>query len=120
MNLRDLQIKPTAKGPSEIIVKFGPKKKVAEKGHPIFLEGREEKEVKESGKLVPNDSFLLDLRESSLLNRDLILARLKKFISNPPSEDLEEEKVAKKKVVEEVEIEGEEKVVNVRKEKVVE
>ena len=107
MNLRDLQIKPTAKGPSEIIVKFGPKKKVAEKGHPIFLEGREEKE---SSKLVPNDSFLLDLRESSLLNRDLILARLKKFISNPPSEDLEEEKVVKNKIVEEVEIEGEEKV----------
>ena len=82
MDLNDLKIRPTVKTKSDVVVKFG-RKKVVEKDHPMFAEEKETVESK------TNDNFVLDMRETSRINRELILAKLRKYISNSAPGDLE-------------------------------
>ncbi len=110
MNFGDLKIKPHAKGPSDLIVKFGRKKEPIEKEHPIFLNEKEQI----NGPIEKTEiKMVLDMRETSRIDRELILAKLRKYISNPPSAYLEEEVVTKslkpvsKKIENEIEEEGE-------------
>jgi hypothetical protein len=82
MDLNDLKIRPTVKAPSDVVVKFG-RKKVVEKDHPMFAEEKDAVASK------PNETFVLDMRETSRINRELILEKLRKYISNPAPGDLE-------------------------------
>ena len=82
MDLNDLKIRPTVKAPSDVVVKFG-RKKVVEKDHPMFAEEKDAVASK------PNEIFVLDMRETSRINRELILEKLRKYISNPAPGDLE-------------------------------
>lgn len=111
MNLNDLKIRPNVKAPSDVVVKFG-RKKVIDKDPsqkqlslrdpPMFAE---EKNVVESKS---NETFVLDMRETSRVNRELILAKLRKYISNSDSGDLE--KVSSKKIEKEFSKEVDEEV----------
>lgn len=92
MDFKDLQIRPTVRGPSHVTVKYGLKKvvdkepsqqKLSLNDHPMAAKEKENVESK------PNETFVLDMRETSRINRELVLAKLRKYISNPEPGDLE-------------------------------
>ena len=82
MNFGDLKIRPPVKSPSNVVVKFG-RAKVVDKDHPMFSKEKEAIESK------TNENFVLDMRDTSRIDRELIMAKLRKYILNPAPGDLE-------------------------------
>ena len=101
MDLKDLQIRPTVKAPSNVVVKFGRKTVVDKEPSQKQLSPRDPSmfaEEKEAAESKTNAAFVMDMRETSRINRELILAKLKKYISNSAPGDLE--KVSSKEIQE--------------------
>jgi len=82
MNIATLKNKPIARGPKEVRVLFGREPASlmeSEESHPAFLEEKDEEKGKERKAAKEKTQFIVDRTKETTLDRDVIMARLKKM-----------------------------------------